>query len=149
MEDKKDILSKFDSLKNNEPYKVPDSYFNTLLSRVQDKIETGENNKMYGWSISYGPVLKLSLLVIGIAFIVFIGFEVLKPVWNNSQTRNDQVDELALYIDNQVYSLDDLTLLNASEPNKNELKTKVTEQNDTINFLLNNNISIEDIIYEL
>jgi hypothetical protein len=148
MKEKNDILSKFDLLKNNEPFQVPENYFNNLLSRVQDRIEVGDKKKIFSWSLSYRPFLKLSLLFTGIFLIVFISLEVLKPVWNNSNT-NNQIDELALYFDNQVFSLDDVTLSSVSEPNRNDLKTKVNEQNDTINFLLNSNICYEDIIYEL
>jgi len=149
MEEKNNILSKFESFKNNEPYKVPEDYFNTLLSRIQDKVEVGEKKKIPAWRLSYKPLIKLGFLVAGIAFIAFISFEVLKPVWNSSHTQNNQIDDIASYIDNQVFTLDDVTLLSVTESNKNEIKSKVNEQNDTINFLLNNNVCIEDIINEL
>jgi hypothetical protein len=147
MEENNDILSKFDSLKNNDPYKVPENYFDTLLTRIQEKIEkTGKQGKP-GWVFTYRPLVRLSFLIVGICFIAFIGYNVLKPFWNSS---NDKyIDEVAMYLDNQIFLFDDYTLVSISDVIQNKSNEKSNEQNDTINYLINSNIGFEDIINNL
>jgi hypothetical protein len=149
MDEKNNILSKFESLKKNNPYKVPEDYFNTLLPRIQEKIEADKKRTGIAWVFSFNPVVKLSFLVVGIVFIAVISFKILKPFWSSNHNSNSSIDEIVLYLDNQVYSIDDFTLLSVFETNKDASNIKSSNQNDTINYLLNNDIGIEDIISEL
>ncbi len=99
MEEKKDILSKFESFKNNEPYKVPENYFDTLLSRVQDKIDVkNKSSKKIELETLYKFIIKISFLTVGIIFIIFISFKTLSPFWQNKQNFNKETDEVAIIL---------------------------------------------------
>jgi len=148
MEKKDDIVSKLDSLKNTESFKVPENYFDTLLSKVQDRIEALDGKKRFEWKFSFQPVLKVSFLVAGIAFIVFLGLKTLKPIGQGNSTTTNQVNDVALYLDNQISTFDDVTILSAFS-DKKEQKSKTNGQDDTINYLINNNIGFEEIINDL
>jgi hypothetical protein len=149
MEENNNILSKFESFKDNNPYKVPENYFNTLLPGIQKKIEASEKRSGLYRNLNFRPMLKLSFLIAGIAFIAIIGFKTLSPFWSSNNNLNGTVDEIASYLDNQVFSFDELTILSVTETNKNESKIKGNDKNDTINYLINSNIDFYDIINEL
>jgi hypothetical protein len=148
MEKEDDILSKFESFKKNEPYKVPDHYFDSIVSRVQDKILVSEKKKEHAGKLFRKPVIAMSFLVLSVAFIILMSTKELMPFWSKSDSTSNKTDEIALFLEHQAYSLDDVTLADALEVNS-DLPTVNPVYNDTINYLLDNSIESNEILNEL
>ncbi len=148
MDKNKYILSQFDPLKYNGPYKIPDRYLDTILLRVQEKIsEKGSGEKNWKWIFVPKRLTAIGFLVAGIAFIVFISLKVILPFWQGKSTFKQE--EISHYLDNQAFNIDDATLTAEFEYDLNGLSGENIEKNDTINFLLNSNIDSNDIYDEL
>lgn len=148
MDINKYILSQFDPLKNNGPYKIPDNYLDTILPRLQEKIsERSSGEKDWKWIFVPKRLTAIGFLVAGIAFIVFISLKVIQPYWQEKSTFKQE--EISHYLDNQAYNIDDATLTAEFDFELNGLSGENIEKNDTINFLLNSNIDSNDIYNEL
>jgi len=149
MKDDLDILKKLESLKRPNLYKVPDNYFETLVPNLQDRINLNEVKKRSFFAIfKQKPVLAYSTLVASVVFIVFVGFKTILPAINNHSDKAMKTDDIALFLDNQAFSIDDETFANSIETDKSVIKHHV-EQNDTIKYLLDNNIDPNEILNEL
>ena len=149
MKDDSDILKKLESLKKQDLYKVPDNYFEMLVPKLQDKINAKENKRESVFAIfKHKPVLAYSTLLVSVTFIVFVGFKTLWPVFSYQSEKTMKSDDIALFLDNQAFSIDDQTLANSIEGDKVVIKPHA-EQNDTIKYLLDNNIDPNEILNEL
>jgi hypothetical protein len=148
MDTEKDILSHFDPLKNSGPYKIPDNYFDTVMPRIQEKIsENSPEEKNWKWIFVPKQLVAIGFLAAGIAFILFLSLKVILPFWQEKSTTKPE--EISRYLNNQAFNLDDATLTAEFEFKTNGLPTDNIEKNDTIDFLLNNNIDSNDIYDEL
>lgn len=143
MEKDKDILSKFEKLKGNKHLLVPDNYFDSILPRVQEEIsqqETYVKEPVRGLRLK--PVYSMSFLVLG---LVILGYFTYQFFTYSPKLESVSKDEIAAYLDEQVYSIDEVTL--AEEANEDE--AKVPESNDTINYLIQSGVDYTDIVNEL
>jgi hypothetical protein len=149
MEDDSDILKKLESLKKQDVFKVPDNYFDTFVPRLQDKIHANEAKKQSVFAVfKQKPALAYSTIFVCAVFIAFVGLKTIWPMIQNSSSKQMKTEEIALFLDNQAFSIDDATLANSMDTEKEIVKPH-TEQNDTIKYLLENNVNSDDILNAL
>jgi hypothetical protein len=132
METSEDIYPKLSKINKVQPFRTPDHYFDSLISRVQDKIATEKEISFFEKVLS-----KLNLqitLVISISIFIIITYIGVKMI--SSDKSISQNTDLVSMIDNHIYSFDDYTLMNEMD----DQMSNTLQNNDTINFLVNDNI---------
>lgn len=148
MTEEKNILKKFERLKAEGLYKVPDSYFNTIAERVQERIAHGKSVKQPIFIFKTKPALAVAFLSLGILYIFFLGLKVLLPIWNANKNNQVRTEEIAIYLDKEAYSIDDAVL--ATEVYKDAANSvQKTDADDTEEYLLNDDIATNEILNEL
>lgn len=99
-------------MKKDQPFKVPEDYFENLSDRIQEKIETEENPKKRVLQV-LKPYIWMAASIIGIVFIA-------KIVLTNSVDPNykiQQISQSEASVDTQnlVVSTDDLNWFSEDE----------------------------------
>ena len=148
MKKEEDILKQFETLKGSKHFKVPDYYFDSIVSNVQDKI-AAQNHVLLRHTVTQKKtILALSFLVVSVTFIIFFSLKVALPFWNKTSSFTN-TDEVALFFEMQPNSADELILAEGMDKVPELPKIGNQEQNDTENFLLNNDVQTNDILNEL
>ncbi len=148
MKKEEDILKQFETLKESQHFKVPDYYFDSIVSKVQDKIAAQTVVPLRYTLTQKKTVLALSFLVVSVTFIIFFSLKLALPFWNKTSSFTN-TDEVALFFEMQPNSSDELILAEGFEKVSEQPKIGNQEQNDTENFLIDNDVQTNDILNEL
>lgn len=138
-----------DDLKKENPFQVPEHYFDSLGARIADRIEVPVNNREVAPSfLKLRPVLAFSGGFLGLALIVYFSFsvfftgEVKENTLANTEIAN--LDEYAI-----VSQLDEAVLIEAfSKPAPSDLLEQDNNEH-IIDYLVKEDIDISTIIEEL
>lgn len=147
MDNKNDILKQLEELKKENPYKVPDNYFDTFTSRLKDRIaEIEEPKPAKSYFFRLKPYYAVSFMVLAVAFIAYLSVNVIFTGPKNNNVLSN--DEIAAYFNNAPQEIDESMLMEQLNQTKHEPAVQ-NQQNDTINYLLNADIDDNDILSEL
>ena len=134
----------------NNPFKVPDNYFDNLPEKTQVNIHAHENaiSKPITRIIDYiKPHLALAAAILGFALIGYTGFRYLINKNSDSQIRNREIAEYIDFYSNDVDNTLIMELLEEQEQQFIETDEDLSEE--IINYLLNENIDIYTIANQL
>jgi len=134
----------------NNPFRVPDNYFDNLPEKIQVNIHARENavSKPITRIIDYiKPHLALAAAILGFALIGYTGFRYLINKNSDSQIRNREIAEYIDFYSNDVDNTLIMELLEEQEQQSIETDEDLSEE--IINYLLNENIDIYTIANQL
>ena len=134
----------------NNPFRVPDNYFDNLPEKIQVNIHARENavSKPITRIIDYiKPHLALAAAILGFALIGYTGFRYLINKNSDSQIRNREIAEYIDFYSNDVDNTLIMELLEEQEQQFIETDEDLSEE--IINYLLNENIDIYTIANQL
>ena len=144
-----------DKIKNSNPFKVPDGYFDTLTERTMSAIresreqeETPESTLVPVRSLNYKPFLALAAFVIGFAMLATVMIKLL----NTDKVSEDFETVNTLYADLAAEELDTYMIeyeLSQTEPVEPALTYEEEISSEAIiDYLMMEEIDLNDI-YEL
>jgi hypothetical protein len=146
MKNDENILNQNSNLKHENPFKVPENYFDTFIGKLQSKISLQNEPKQVSlFPIKLKHYFSYAFLIAGIALIAYLSINTLSP-YIKSKTLTS--DEIVKYFDSHAMEIDEALILD-------EMNIKNLDQgssqgtNDTINYLINNNLSEEELVSSL
>ncbi|NJO68025.1 MAG: hypothetical protein HC830_00990 [Bacteroidetes bacterium] len=152
MDSQKNKQFKLDDLKKENPFQVPGNYFDSLGSRISDRIQANAPVEKQAFSLArVKPMLAFAGGFAGLALILYLGISVFFSQLNPGQTQiKTDVAEISAY--NIISELDEATIVeNFYEEDETAtdslLQQKKREQ--IINYLVTEDIEISTIIDEL
>jgi len=140
----------FSGLKNKNPFRVPDNYFDNLPEKIQVSIH--KHKKAAGMPatriINYlKPHLALAAAILGFALIGYTGFRYFINRNSDSQIRNREIADYMDFYSNDVDNSIIMELLEKQEEQSIETDDDLSEE--IIDYLLNENIDIYTIANQL
>ena len=147
---KKQTEQELFGVNKNNPFRVPDNYFDNLPEKIQVNIHARENavSKPITRIIDYiKPHLALAAAILGFALIGYTGFRYLINKNSDSQIRNREIAEYIDFYSNDVDNTLIMELLEEQEQQFIETDEDLSEE--IINYLLNENIDIYTIANQL
>ena len=140
----------FSGIKKENPFRVPDNYFDNLPEKIQVNIHAGKKTISMPVTriIDYiKPHLALTAAILGFALIGYTGFRYLINRNSDSQIRNREIAEYMDFYSNDVDNTLIIELLEEQEQQSIETDEDLSEE--IINYLLNENIDIYTIANQL
>ena len=129
------------------PFTVPDSYFDELPGRIQEKLILSGKPKSHGKFPAFSPKLAMAAMFIGLIAVGYAGFRVLSDRGNSAYLRGEELGEAIEYL---AYDLDEdillTTILESDLPLSSQSANTRTE--DIIQYLSEEDINFNDLIDE-
>ena len=147
---KKQSEKEFSGLQKENPFRVPDNYFDNLPEKIQVNIHSYENtvSKPVTRIIVYlKPHLALAAAILGFALIGYTGFRYFINRNSDSQISNQEIAEYMDFYSNDVDNTLIMELLEEQEQQPVETVDDLNEE--IIDYLLNENIDIYTIADQL
>lgn len=141
---------KFSWLKKENPFKVPDNYFDKLPEKIQVNIHACEKaaSKPVTRIVNYvKPHLALAAAILGFALIGYTGFRYFINRNSESQISHQEIAEYMDFYSNDVDNTLIMELLEEQEQQPVETVDDLSEE--IIDYLLNENIDIYTIANQL
>ena len=140
----------FSGLKKENPFRVPDKYFDNLPEKIQANIHV--RKKATGMPVTriidfLKPHLALAAAILGFALIGYTGFRYFINRNSDSQIRNREIAEYMDFYSNDFDNTLIMDLLEEQEQQSIETDDDLSEE--IINYLLNENIDIYTIVNQL
>ncbi len=140
----------FSGLKKENPFRVPDKYFDNLPEKIQANIHV--RKKATGMPVTriidfLKPHLALAAAILGFALIGYTGFRYFINRNSDSQIRNREIAEYMDFYSNDFDNTLIMDLLEEQEQQSIETDDDLSEE--IINYLLNENIDIYTIANQL
>jgi len=140
---KKQSEQEFSGLKKENPFRVPDNYFDNLPEKIKANIHAREKAviKPVTSIIDYiKPHLALAAAILGFALIGYTGFRYFINRNSDSQISNQEIAEYMDFYSNDVDNALIMELLEEQE--QQPVKTDDDLSEEIIDYLLNENIDI-------
>ena len=147
---KKKSEQEFSGLKMENPFRVPDNYFDNLPEKIQVNIRAREKavSKPVTRIVDYlKPHLALAAAILGFALIGYTGFRYFINRNSDSQISNHEIAEYMDFYSNDVDNTLIIELLEEQEQQPVETNDDLSEE--IIDYLLNENIDIYTIANQL
>jgi hypothetical protein len=150
-EDRNKIFNELEKLKTDSGFRIPNNYFDTLSSRISDKVNSKEAVELRprSWISIVKPHLALVAFFTGIAFIAYFGSYLLNSKKSLEPLSNEVITQYISYYysDFNEYELFDVTddVLPGGWPGEFD----VTEDEYLIDYLMYEEVDISSIINEL
>lgn len=147
---KKQSEQEFSELKKENPFRVPDNYFDNLPEKIRVNIHAREKavSKPVIRIVDYlKPHLALAAAILGFALIGYTGFRYFINKNSNSQISNQEIAEYMDFYSNDVDNTLIMELLKEQEQQHVETDDDLSEE--IIDYLLNENIDIYTIANHL
>ena len=140
----------FSGIKKENPFRVPDNYFDNLPEKIQANIHT--RKKAAGMPVTriidyLKPHLALAAAILGFALIGYTGFRYFINKNSNSNISNREIAEYMDFYSNDVDNTLIMELLEEQEQQSVEINDDLSEE--IIDYLLNENIDIYTIVNQL
>lgn len=146
MDKKKNIPGKLDELKKENPFSVPEGYFDSFQEKLQRKIRSEEET----------PARKTAILNIprvawisGVAAVFIIGFVLTKGLIGLDRNQPLSQEEIAYAIEQDIYDLDEYELMETLDEMSLEEESGNVYSDEIILYLLDEDIEIDKIVNEL
>ncbi len=143
-----DILKQFESLKNKESFRIPENYFDSLVSDIQDKISTPVKDFHFFRVPIRKRLIVDGLLLVALVIIFMLGYNIISP-FSEKNKITVKPDVISLYFEMQPGVSDELLFAEEGNNNMANSHKLFTEQNDTLDYLLEENIQTDEILNDL
>ena len=90
-------MNNLSNMKKDQPFKVPEDYFENLGDRIQERIETEENPKGRNIFVVLKPYMWMAASIIGVVLAVRVVITTFVP----SDYKNQQITQETTSIDTQ------------------------------------------------
>ena len=150
MDDKKKIKTELSKIKKENPFIVPEGYFDNFSSRLGDKIHTSEAPGFYEkYVLTVKPYLAIAAFFAGVVILGIVFYNVFFQGNNIRELKPDEIVELinedAYYLSEESI-LEIITVNNAGAGDEKEDDSGENLTNEVIDYLINEEINIIDII---
>jgi hypothetical protein len=143
---------KLSEIKKQNPFAVPDGYFDEFLSRLQDKLGEQKDAKKRSLYYSLKPYIYSVASVAAIVLAILVFYK----ISGNKQSETALLNsEIALAFEDDIYDLDEMYIIeNYTERQEAEemvydYGSDPTYKDEIIRYLLDEDIEIESIADEL
>lgn len=141
-----------DDLKKQNPFQVPENYFDSLGTRISDRIEASTpKEKDFSFAhLKLKPIFAFTGGFVGLVLVIYFGYTIfLKDSANIKNQTSNEMAGLTEY--SLVSELDEAVLLeefsNTAVSQTDSVKTE--NKDNIIDYLVKENIDISTIIEEL
>ncbi len=139
-----------DDLKKQNPFQVPEHYFDSLGTRISDRIEaTAPKAKVFSFAhLKLKPIFAYSGGFVGLALVIYFGFSIFSNPDSIKNPRNEEFAGLTEYA--LVSEIDEAVLIEEFSNTNTQPDSIKSENNDhIIDYLVKEDIEISTIIEEL
>ena len=150
MNDKKKINNELSKINRENPFNIPEGYFDNFSSRLRDKIHASEAPGFYEkYVLTLKPYLAVAAFFVGVVILGIVFYNVFLPGNNIRELKSDEIVEL---INEDAYYLSEESILEIIYMNDAEGGDEKSENsgdnltNEVIDYLINEEINIIDII---
>jgi hypothetical protein len=152
MNPQKNNIFKLEDLKKENPFQVPENYFDTLGNRIADRIETREAAKrgLSFASVKLKPILSFAGGFAALAFFIYLGVSFLFTFTGQSgEVGNPDLADLTEY--SIISELDQTLLIEEFSVQTQGAADSLNSMNqeNIIDYLVKQDIDISTIIDEL
>ncbi|MBN2522424.1 MAG: hypothetical protein JXB24_04075 [Bacteroidales bacterium] len=143
---------KLSEIKKQNPFAVPDGYFDEFLSRLQDKLGEQKDAKKRSLYYSLKPYIYSVASVAAIVLAILVFYKISGNKHSETALLNS---EIALAFEDDIYDLDEMYIIeNYTERQEAEemvydYGSDPTYKDEIIRYLLDEDIEIESIADEL
>lgn len=150
MEDNEKILPQLENLKSDSGFRVPEGYFDTLSSRISDKIISQKEEKVSerSWISVLKPPLSLAALFAGVAIIGYVGFDFFTGKYSTETISNESISEFISYYYPGTNDFDLLEVANEELLMEWPEEIPNQEADEIIDYLMYQEVEINSIINE-
>jgi hypothetical protein len=140
MDHSKKIEKSLSGVKKDNPFKVPDQYFSDFQARLSDRIREESNKpevkKLNTWKTYAAAAILLIMVLIGGRWIIGL---------RQPSGETDLNAQISVMVENELYSINEQTILDAMEP---EAVTSSEKADEALNYL-NDNADVNELLNEL
>jgi hypothetical protein len=147
MDESKDIGPALSKVKKELPFTVPEGYFSSLQSRLENVIHEKKqiagagNYRLQLWPSMAAAMLLMVALAAGL--MVF-------RINHRNHAKEKFNAEISLVVEQELYSISDETILDVMESGKSDSRIQQTNNpEEMINYLLNEEVSEKDLLNAL
>lgn len=141
---------KLEDLQKEQPFRVPENYFDSLGVRIADRVQVQEEKKALSFGfVQLKPLLSFAGGFAGLALIIYLAVSIFSNNIPNSKTDTGIADNIEYSI---VSGLDEATLVeNFGSETSSEADSATRSENKEriIDYLVGEDIDISTIIDEL
>lgn len=137
-------IIKLDELKSQNPFQVPENYFDSLGSRIVDRIETGAPKKERVFEIK--PILVFAGGFACLALVIQLAISVMYPKTGEGKKASLELAEYSI-----ASELDEATLIETLSQENTPVTDSILQvnQENIITYLVKEDIDLSNIIEEL
>ncbi|HLO57922.1 MAG TPA: hypothetical protein VK179_04220 [Bacteroidales bacterium] len=140
MEHSEKIGKSLSGIKKDNPFKVPDQYFSDFQARLSEKIREESNQpkvkKLVPWKTYAAAAVLLIMALLGGRWIIGL---------RQQSARSDLHAQISVMVENELYSINEQTILDVMEPEVLNSSVKADEAMD----YLNDNSDVNELLNEL
>ena len=150
MDDKKKINTELSKINRENPFNIPEGYFDNFSSRLSDKIHASEAPGFYEkYVLAVKPYLAIAAFFISVVILGIVFYNVFFPGNNIKELKPEEIVEL---INEDAYYLSEESILeiiyinDAGDGDEKADNSGENLTNEVIDYLINEEINIIDII---
>ena len=146
MDKKKNISNKLKNTKKENPFSVPQGYFNDFQQHIQERVKAEKEDSVKVPVQSRVPRL---VWISSVAAVFIIGFFILRNIEGTGAKRPLSQEEIAYAFEQEILDLDELELLNNLDVMNQNPESESGYSEEIILYLLDEDIEIDKIVNEL
>ena len=150
MDNKKKINAELSKINRENPFNVPEDYFDNFSSRLHDEIHASEAPGFYEkYVLAVKPYLAVAAFFVGVIILGIVFYNIFFPGNSIKELKPDEIVEL---INEDAYYLSEESILEIIYMNDAEDGDEKADNygenltNEVIDYLINEEINITDII---
>ena len=125
-------------IKNDNPFRVPDNYFDEVKKDIREKTRSAGNKKSKTRiSVVLKPAIMMAAAMLAFVIISYSILKLLFPEYNSAEKQN--FSEL-------VYDFDEAELIDELVGHNNDEEALPAERSEIIDYLMDNNVDYHSII---
>lgn len=144
MASEEDILKKFDKLKDNKQFAVPDDYFESFADKVMSKIEAIDKpeSKPIIRMVTIRKTLSWAASLTALFLLTYAAISILLP---SVKTNNLSENEIIAALEKDLYYIDEIDLYSMVEETQQEasLENADLTEEEIINYLIEEGSDID------
>lgn len=149
-EDGNEIFNELEKLKTDSGFRVPNNYFDTLSSRISDKVNSKETVELSprSWISILKPNLALVAFFTGLAFIGYFGFNFLNNRNSLEPVSNEIISEFISFYYSGINDFDFFDVPDDVIEASWLEEYDITDDSELIDYLMYQEVDISSIINE-
>ncbi len=152
MAEENEILKKIESLKKDNPFKVPEDYFASLSGKIMDRIKTEDQNTSPTNEAEKKKSLSIRLLIrnqmaiaASFAALFILAYTAVRIINPNSAKTQISSDAIYASLQEDLYYIEENTLFELAIESEKDAKTNNNELTDQeiIDYLSTNGVELD------